>query len=79
MYTDVYKHFTNILLSIIVWNVFETIVNLIKLNFKGNKGILKYINKMLLLAPAVKFILFAILISKRLLFESRVCFCDFKD
>ena len=79
MYKDIYEIFQYIFIAFIVWNTFEVVVNLVKLNFKGKRGILKLLKIIYRLAPAVKLVLMVFLIFKRRLFTSRVCFCDFKD
>jgi hypothetical protein len=61
------------------WNLYNLIVAIFFTFFKANKGILGKLNKCYLLHPLVSLIFLVVLWRFRLQYESKVCFCDFRE
>lgn len=61
------------------WNVIYLVLALLFTVFKAKKGFMAKLKRVFLLGPLVSLVFLVLLWQFRLQYESRVCFCDFKD
>lgn len=78
-YQNVSERFYYLFLAYAVMNFFEVIYNSMLLIFKGNKGLLKNMEKIDLVMPILMLAWIITFICESMKTTSRVCFCIYKD
>lgn len=78
-YENVSESFYNLFLAYAVMNLFEVIYNLMLLIFKGNKGLLKNMEKIDLVMPILMLAWLVTFVCQSIKTTSRVCFCAYTD
>lgn len=78
-YENVSGRFYYLFLAYASMNLFEVIYNFMLLIFKGNKGLLKNLEKIDLVMPLLMLAWSVTFICESMKTTSRVCFCKYKD